>query len=78
MTEQQQETQGAGAYRPCFCLGTGPQVYDMLRRFGPDAAWDHFRNARIEFLKGIRELIDQRIEYLSRKQEKKGKTIPVE
>jgi len=61
----------------CICMGSGPHLTDMLRKLGPEAAWDHFRNARIEVLKGIRELIDQRIAALSR-QEKKGTPIPVD
>ncbi len=77
MTEQQQSQTGPGG-RPCFCMGSGPDMYDFLKKLGPDAAWDHFRNARIEFLKGMRELIDQRIEHLAKKQEKKGTTIPVD
>jgi hypothetical protein len=43
----------------------------------PKNARDHFRNSRIEFLKGIRSLIDRRIEELSRP-EAKGTSVPVE
>ena len=32
------------------------------------ATRDHFRNSRIEFLKGIRSLIDERIAHLSREE----------
>ena len=32
----------------------------------PEAAMGHFREARIEFLRGIREIIDQRINRMSR------------
>jgi hypothetical protein len=35
------------------CLGVSPQVHE------------HFTNSRIEFLKGIRAIIDHRIEHLS-------------
>jgi len=53
----------AAAPEPCLCrellaqmrayLGVSPQVQQ------------HFNNSRIEFLKGIRAVIDQRIEHLS-------------
>jgi hypothetical protein len=46
-------------------LGVSPQV----RR--------HLSNSRIEFLKAIREVIDERIEHLS-KPEQHGTKIPVE
>jgi hypothetical protein len=38
----------------------------------------HFRNARIEVLKGVRQMIDARIDYLNRKSQGAGKHIPVE
>jgi hypothetical protein len=38
---------------------------------------DHFRQARIEFLKGIRELVDHRIQKLSRT-DVKGTKVTVE
>jgi hypothetical protein len=49
----------------------------MLRQLGPESARDHFRNARIELLKGMRELINNRIEHLARR-EQKGTTVAVE
>jgi hypothetical protein len=42
-----------------------------------DATKDHFRNSRIEFLKGIRSLLDDRIANLSR-EEHKGTRVTVE
>jgi hypothetical protein len=42
-----------------------------------ESAREHLRNARVEFLKAIRTLIDERIEYLTRTQ-KKGTAVPVE
>lgn len=72
MTEEQmQEAQG------CFCAGLGPQASEMLRQAMPQNARKHFRQARIELLKGIRSLLDRRIEELSRP-EPKGTTVPVE
>lgn len=44
-----------------------------------NATRDHFRNSRIEFLKGIRSLLDQRIEHLSRHQGgQQGQRVTVE
>jgi hypothetical protein len=42
-----------------------------------DATGNHFRNSRIEFLKGIRSLIDDRIGRLST-DEPKGTRVTVE
>ena len=40
----------------------------MLDLMMPSAtAGEHFKNARVEFLKGIRDLLDQRIDSLSEK-----------
>jgi hypothetical protein len=57
-----------------LCLG----LKEFLRALEPPPeAARHFRNARIEALKGIRELIDTRIENLSRSPGK-GETITLE
>jgi hypothetical protein len=47
------------------------------KEWGCHDAGQHFRQARIEFLKGIRALIDYRIEILSRASQK-GTHIVVE
>ncbi|HYZ85334.1 MAG TPA: hypothetical protein VE621_13070 [Bryobacteraceae bacterium] len=45
----------------------GNDLCQMLRNLGPsDAANSHFRQSRVEFLKGIRQIIDDRIERVSR------------
>ena len=49
----------------------------LLKSIFPEAAADHFRASRVEFLKGLRTLIDERIERLS-KQETKGTKVVVE
>jgi hypothetical protein len=69
--EQKQEARG------CICMGIGPQVTEVLRQALPGGARDHFRQSRIEFLKGIRSLLDRRIEDLSRP-EQRGTTVAVE
>ncbi len=62
----------------CGCMGVGPAVTDLLNHLGPKEARDHFRASRVEFLKGIRALIDDRINRLSVKTESQGTTVPVE
>jgi len=42
-----------------------------------DATRGHFRNSRVEFLKGLRSLIDDRIAHLT-KEEAKGTHVTVE
>jgi len=62
---------------PCLCMGMGPKLTKMLQ-CRSQAAAGHLQNARIEFLKGVRALIDERIEQLSKPGKKKGTTVPVE
>jgi hypothetical protein len=58
----------------CFyCLNVKP----FFRKAWSDASMDHFRNSRVEFLKGLRSLIDDRIGNLSR-HEAKGTRVTVE
>jgi hypothetical protein len=58
----------------CFmCMTAMP----FLRHCWSEATKDHFRNSRIEFLKGMRSLIDDRISHLSR-HEQKGTHVTVE
>ncbi len=62
----------------CVCEGAGPALTELLRRLAPPAeAQRHFESARIEFLKGLRALIDARIERLS-KPKARGQAINVE
>ncbi len=62
----------------CLCQGVGPALCDFLQRFGPpDEARRHFESARVEFLKGLRALLDARIEQCS-KSKAKGEKIEVE
>jgi len=69
---------GANLPNACVCLGKGPAFSQMLRMIMPsDAAGEHFRNASLEFLKGMRELLDQRIQSLAQKQAK-GTKLNVE
>jgi len=62
----------------CLCQGAGPALSELLRRVGPpEKARHHFEAAKMEFLKGIRALIDARIEKAS-KANSKGEKINVE
>ncbi len=62
----------------CLCQGVGPALTDFLQRFGPPAeARRHFESARVEFLKGLRALLDERIEQCS-KAKARGEKIKVE
>jgi hypothetical protein len=50
----------------CMCGGKGPALSEMIRLMMPSGKADeHFRNGTLEFLKGIRELLDQRIQSMS-------------
>jgi len=60
----------------CLCMGMGPKVTAMLKcRSG--AAQQHLNNARVEFLKAVRAMIDDRIDELGRSR-KKGTSVTVE
>jgi hypothetical protein len=59
----------------CFLCTT---AMPLLEQMWSEATRDHFRNSRIEFLKGLRSLIDSRIEHLSRTDEPKGTRVTVE
>ena len=55
----------------------GGELDNLFRNLAPcEEACDHFRNARIEVLKGLRAFIDHRIERLSADQ--KGTSVEVE
>ena len=70
MNEAGQETAGsARASAPidtiCDCVRRGLEaIADAVTP--PESACNHFRESRIEFLRGIREIIDHRIDRLSR------------
>ena len=73
-----QEQAGTAAEEKCFCMGAGPELYAMFKKMGPGSAKQHFRNARIEMLKGMRAMIDKRIEDLAEPAETKGTKVAVE
>jgi hypothetical protein len=64
-----------GKARGCFICET---ALPLIEKCWSDATKDHFRNSRIEFLKGIRSLLDDRIAHLSKEEETKGTHVTVE
>jgi hypothetical protein len=76
-SNQQQANQGStgATHQRCPCY----EVMDFIRtRLGVSpAVRQHLSNSRVEFLKAIREVIDQKIEHLS-KAGQPGTKIPVE
>ncbi len=63
---------------PCLCQGAGPALSELLHRLGPPPeARRHFDTARVEFLKGLRAVLDARIEQIS-KPRARGEKISVE
>ena len=58
----------------CFyCLNVKPFVHHIWS----ESTKDHFRNSRVEFLKGLRSILDERINNLAR-HESKGTHVTVE
>jgi len=74
--EANQKAPGRGAaHDRCLCY----EVLDLFRSrlaVSPRVR-QHLTNSRIEFLKAIREVLDERIEHLS-KPDQQGTKIPVE
>ncbi len=71
-------TKSSAGGTPCLCQGAGPALTELLQRLAPPAeAKRHFDTARVEFLKGLRTLIDARIERLT-KPKARGQAIKVE
>ncbi len=66
MQEEETESgQGNPAVEPCPCLELQQRLAMLLGIQSP-AARQHLRNARIEMLKALRAVIDDRITHLSR------------
>jgi hypothetical protein len=59
----------------CFICET---AMPLLERCLGGATIEHFRNSRIEFLKGMRSLLDEQIAHLSKQAEHKGTHVTVE
>ena len=61
----------------CFCQGAGPQLTAIAKSALPTDALEHFKASQVEFLKGIRHLLDSRIQKMSASKTH-GASIPVE
>jgi len=70
MEDEKKPAEDPGCF---YCLNVKP----FLKKAWSDSTHDHFRNARVEFLKGMRSLLDDRINNLSR-HETKGTHVTVE
>ena len=78
MSEHEATQQNAGqpaTHARCLCCEVLEQFREHLS-LSPEIR-EHFTNSRIEFLKGIRAVIDSRIEHLSNKSPR-GAKIAVE
>jgi hypothetical protein len=78
MNEQSPSQQTAGervSHDTCLCREVLDRLHECFEV--PPAVRQHLTNSRIEFLKAIREVIDQRIERLS-KSDQRGAKIAIE
>jgi hypothetical protein len=71
--ESSTQSTGTHATGCIFCDAVKP----FLDHLWSEATRDHFRNSRVEFLKGLRSLLDARIAHLSH-EEAKGTHVVVE
>ncbi len=75
MSEQTAERH---SHENCFCCEASASIGSFIRSVLPsEEAVNHFRQARIEVLKGFRRIIDDRIDHLGRNQPK-GTKVTVE
>jgi len=74
MEENQSRPHAPGCF---FCSVAAPQIEAFIDHLWPGDTREHFRNARIEMLKGVRSMLDARIEHLS-KHDRKGTKVTVE
>jgi len=73
----EQQSTAKHAHGCFFCDVAGPQIEAFLDHVWPQNTREHFRNARVEMLKGVRSVLDARIEHLS-KHDQKGTKVTVE
>jgi hypothetical protein len=75
MSEQSPAPQPAA--ERCICRDVADHLKELLLPRS-EAAREHLRNSRIEFLKAIRSLIDDRIAHLSAADQPQGAKVTVE
>ncbi len=74
--EEKTDAAGPATGPGCFFCATAKP---LLEHLWTEVTRDHFREARLEFLKGLRTLLDERIAYLSRQEdEHRGTHVTVE
>jgi RAB protein geranylgeranyltransferase component A len=58
----------------------GEEISNLLRRMGPsEEVQGHFRSARIEMMKGLRAMLDEKIDKAQRAQQaQRGSTVTVD
>ena len=69
-----EEKTAAGTAEPPGTAASSANRLPLLERCWSEATRDHFRNSRIEFLKGMRSLIDERIAHLSKEESLRART----
>jgi hypothetical protein len=75
MTEQTETTHD---HKHCVCCEANDAISRVFKMMGgSEEVSGHFRQSRIEFLKGVRALLDERIEHLG-KSAHKGTRVVVE
>ena len=82
MEHQNHEHQHQAAYA-CWCKEINEEMAklgNVLKGLGPsDQVKEHFRTSKVEFLKGLRRMIDEKIESAqSTAAGPQGSTVPVE
>ena len=75
-------TEAAGAtphaHDHCICCEASTAISRLFRAIRPsEKVSEHFRQSRVEFLKGIRTILDERIDHIGRPPHK-GTRIVVE
>ncbi len=76
MNEQSQSQ--SSAQGDCFCGGAGPRFTARAREVRMNATAEHFRNAGVEILKGLRTILDTGIDRLTRDPNARGTTVNVD
>ena len=71
---EEKTAEGQSSQSGCFFCTMLP----LIERRWSEATRGHFKNSRVEFLKGMRALIDDRIAHLSKQEEHKGTRVTVE
>ena len=67
MSEETTGDHAAHDPRHCLCCEANDVLGHLIRHLGgSEEVKEHFRQSRIEFLKGVRSLLDERIEHLGR------------